>query len=64
MQEHSKARPSSAIPVIVRAIMDQAFIWECALFAAALAMSATLKRLKLRDWSQTSPVRAVAAGAA
>jgi hypothetical protein len=52
--------------VIVRAIMDQTFIWECALFAAALAivLSATLKLLKPRDWSQTSPVRAVAAGAA
>jgi membrane protease YdiL (CAAX protease family) len=45
--------------------MDQAFIWEGAVFAAALAIvsSATLKLLKLRDSSPT-PVRAVATGAA
>lgn len=45
--------------------IDQAFIWECALFVAALGivLSATLKLLKLRDSNRTPPVRLVAAGA-
>jgi hypothetical protein len=46
--------------------VDRPFIWECTLFAAALAivLSATLRLLKLRDLGATPPAGAIAAGAA
>ena len=44
--------------------IDPAFIWECAVFAAALAivLSAILKLLKLRDCSLATPLAGVVAG--
>jgi len=46
--------------------VDQPFIWECAVFAAALAtlLSATLKLLTLRDSRHSPPLAGLAAGAA
>jgi membrane protease YdiL (CAAX protease family) len=45
--------------------IDRAFIWECAVFAAALAtvLSATLRLLKMRDTDPAPPVATLAAGA-
>jgi len=45
--------------------IDQPFVWECAVFAAALTMivTAILKLLKLRDSSHASLLGALAAGA-